>query len=354
MTPASAIRFAIRIAMLLLCLTALPGRGQAPSKAPPRDLAADLFPRTALTYNLCIIRSPDADWTAAAHLPGLHASAQDAGTLRQRPAQVTLLHAPLALPDYGPLDRIEGRTWTGLRWEPHGLRPGLYRISVTVPIDAADSAGQPFRLPPVTASRLVYRPCPDGLRAARRKYLGKRIWPTRSWYFLGSGSAHPDYGFSQRTSLRVKSITRVSRSGLDLAMNGGLGSGWDMSPSDFVTDAPLRVVFDRPHDVEINGQGWVGTVQPRFPSSFFQYFADPWQMDRALRLTPPPDHLTPLKPGLAPAQVIAALGWPSEYGSLAQLTRRLTWRYDGLKPFFATAYFVKGKFVRYDPGGHLP
>jgi len=48
------------------------------------------------------------------------------------------------------------------------------------------------------------------------------------------------------------------------------------------------------------------------------------------------------------------LGWPTEYGSLVQLMQRASWRYDNLKPFYASVYFSRGKLVRDDPGGHLP
>ncbi len=136
-------------------------------------------------------------------------------------------------------------------------------------------------------------------------------------------------------------------------MNGGDGPGWDMSAADFVTNNPLRVTFDQPRRVKITARGWAGPKQPRFQPPLFQDFADPWQMERALRLAPP-KRLTPLTPGMTPRQVIEVLGWPTEYGTLAQLAARPVWRYNNLKPFHATAYFAHGKFVRYDPGGHLP
>lgn len=304
-------------------------------------------------YDLCLDRHVAGAFTAVPRLQELHAEAQDLGTLKSFPARVSLLPAPVPTQYWKQIGAMPSRSWIGLRWNTAGLKPGLYNLQVSVPCDTADSAGQPITIPiSRDASLPVYLPeGEDALQAARTKYVGKRVWPRTGLQPVQSDSVV--FQFSERTSLRVKSITRTALGFADLAMNGGYGPGWDMSPADFVTHAPLRVMFDRPRHLEVIGFAVSGRTLPKAKSEFFQDFADPWQLDRALGLTPP-RRFQPPKLGMTPKQVIDTLGWPTEYGSLDQLTQRASWRYDTLKPFHATAYFSHGKFVRYDPGGHLP
>ena len=103
------------------------------------------------------------------------AEIRDEGTLQTARARVALLPAPLPIPDYGPLDRVPNRAWTGLRWDWAGLPPGLYTLHITLPVDGIDNA--------VTTSLPIYLPDPNGLRAARASYLGKRVWPNPSFQF---------------------------------------------------------------------------------------------------------------------------------------------------------------------------
>jgi len=223
-------------------------------------------------------------------LPELRAAAQDQGTLKSFPAHLSLLPSPVPMKEHGPLTRISGRTWVGLRWDRHGVKPGLYRLQVSVPCNAEDAAGRPVSFPTQAASLLIYLPRPDGLQAAQAKYLGRRVWMTRPLGLLGLdllGAAGADSQFAPQTSLHIKSITRVPKNYADLAMNGGDGPGWDMSAADFVTRDPLRVVFDRPRRLQITAHGWAGPVDPPLRFPLFQDFADVWQLDRALSFIPP-------------------------------------------------------------------
>jgi len=342
--------------LLLLLNLCLPASAQQMDRRNWR-LTAILFPTDQFgVYDLCLARRPAEAFTVTPRLPELHAAAQDQGTLKSFPAHLALLPSPVPMKEYGPLARIPGRSWVGLRWDRRGLKPGLYRLQVFVPCNAEDAAGRPVSFPTPAASLLIYLPCPDGLQAAQAKYGGRRVWMTRPLDLLGLdllGAAGTDSQFAPQTSLCIKSITRVTQTPVNLAMNGGEGPGWDTSAADFVTRDPLRVVFDRPRRLQITAHGWAGPIEPPLRFPLFQDFADVWQLDRALRLTPP-GRFQPLKLGMTPKQVIAALGWPTEYGSLAQLTQRASWRYDNLKPFYASVYFSHGKLVRYDPGGQLP
>jgi len=350
------VRRTLLLLLLLLsaCLVGVcrPAGAQEPDRRYWR-VSTFLFPTAQFgVYDLCLDRYPASAFTVTPRLSELRAEAQDLGTLKSLPARVVLL-PPVPTQYWKQLSALPGRSWIGLRWNTAGLKPGLYSLQVSLPCDTTDAAGQPITIPmSMDASLPVYLPQgEDALQAARAKYLGRRVWPRTGLQPAQSDSVV--FQFSARTSLRVKSITRTALSFADLAMNGGYGPGWDMSPADFVTHAPLRVVFDRPRHLEVVGFAVSGRMLPKAKSEFFQDFADPWQIDRALRLTPP-GRFQPLKLGMTPKQVIAALGWPTEYGSLAQLTQRASWRYDNLKPFYASVYFSHGKLVRYDPGGHLP
>ena len=302
------------------------------------DLYLESYPKGALTF------TPVSS--------GIRAEALIQGTLQTVPAQVTLL--PAALPVSGipgitvpPAEDIR----LGVRWETAGLPPGLYILRVSVPVKATDGAGKPFPVPDPAAARLIYLPDPNGLRRAQAEYGGRRVWPAE-FLDLHGAVRDADYTFAPQTSFRIKSIMRLSQSD-DLNMNGGNSRG--ASNDEFGTDHPLRVFFDQPRHTHIEARGWSGKgAEPRFQPPLFQDFADPWQMERVLHLSPPPVRTPKLRPGLTPAQVIAVLGWPTEYGSLAQLKQRSTWRYDHMPPFSGTAYFTHGKLARYDPGGHLP
>ncbi len=327
-----------------------------PGPLPPRSkwLAVAYLAETTQpsSYDIYLESYPKGALTLTPVPSGLRAEAQDQGTRRTVPARVTLLPAALPIPGIPGVTAPPAEDpRLGLRWETAGLPPGLYSLQVSVPVQATDSAGKPFTVPVPTAANFIYLPDPAGLRRAQAEYLNKRVWPAE-FLDLHGPVRDADYTFAPPTSFRIKSIARLSQSD-DLNMNGGDSRG--NSNSDFGTDHPLRVFFDQPRRLKFSARGWSGgLIEPRFQPPLFQDFADPWQMERVLRLSPPPVRTPKLRPGLTPAQVIAVLGWPTEYGSLAQLTRRTTWRYDALKPFYATAYFSQGKLVRYDPGGHLP
>ena len=347
---------------LSFCLLLALGVCRAQAPTPPPDplhdrrywhIGAFLFPTIQPTaYDFCLEPYPAKALTAAPRLSEMHATARNQGTLQTLTARVVPLPAPVPIASFGPMSRYPGRSWFGFQWDFSGLPPGLYLLTVILPVDAVDSAGHPFPVPPATDSLAVYLPDPRGLRAARAAYLGRRVWPQTGLQPLGSDTTV--YELSAKTSFRVRSITRRVQPFADLAMNGGYGPGWDMTPADFVTHNPLRVIFDKPRHLQVTGFALTGRKPAAARDLFFQDFADPWQMERALHLSPQPRHLPPLRPGLTPAQVIAVLGWPTEYGSLAQLKQRSTWRYDNVRPYYATVYFSHGKFVRYDPGGQMP
>ena len=349
----------LSLCLFSLCLLLTLGACRAqtpPGPLPDRSewyVSAELASTTQPgSYDLVLESYPKGALTLTPVPSGIRAEAQDQGTLRTIPTHVTLLTAVLPVLGIPGITAPPAEdTRLGIRWETTGLPPGLYTLSVTVPVEAADSTGKPFPTPAPIAGLPIYLPDPAGLRRAQAKYLGRRVWPAE-FLDLHGPVRDADYTFAPPTSFRIKSITRLSQSD-DLNMNGGDNRG--ASNDDFGTDHPLRVFFDQPHRVHFSASGWSGGgAEPRFQPPLFQDFADPWQMERALSLKPPSARTPKLRPGLTPAQVIVVLGWPTEYGSLAQLERRPLWHYGQMHPFDGIAYFSHGKFVRYDPGGHLP
>ena len=339
--------------MLCFCLLTAAGGGGGRAQAParrPQPVQTFLLPTVQFgSYNLCLVRRPGRSESAVFRPAALRAEFRDEGTRKTTTATVTLLPAPLPIPEYGPLDRVPGRVWLGLRWDTSGLPPGLYTLTVNVLADT----GQGLSLPTKPASLPIYLPDPNGLQTARAAFLGKRVWPCPKLHWTGPNGA--SFEFDASLSLRVRSITRLNQPYADLAMNGGRGPGVDLSNADFVTCNPLRVTFDEPHRLHraaysvINGK-------PASPGPVLtQDFTDPWQMERALSFKPLPRRLLKLRPGVSsPEQVLAAHGWPTDYGSLTQLKTRPEWRCVNLKPFYATVYFAHGKFARFDPGGQMP
>ena len=333
----------------LLTATEGGGRAQAPARR-PQPVQTFLLPTVQFgSYDLCLVRRPGRSEAAVFRPAALRAELRDEGTRKTTAARVTALPAPLPISEYGPLDRVPGRVWLGLRWDMSSLPPGLYTLTVTVPADT----GQGVSLPTKPASLPVYLPNPNGLQTARAAFLGKRVWPRPELQWAGPNGA--SFEFDTSLSLRVRSITRLNQSYANLAINGGQGPGVDMSNSDFVTCNPLRVTFDQPRRLHRAAYSVVNS-KPAVPGPVLtQDFADPWQMERALSFKPLPRRLLKLRPGVStPEQALAVHGWPTEYGSLAQLKTRPEWRYAILKPFYATVFFKRGKFARFDPSGHLP
>lgn len=345
--------------LLSLCLLLMLGVCRAqdpPGPLPARSkwLAVAYLYRTTQpgSYDLVLESYPKGALTFVPVPSGIRAEVQDLGTLRTIPVRVTLLPAALPIPGIPgvtapPVEDVR----LGVRWENAALLPGLYMFRVSVPVQATDGAGKLFLMRDPVGAATVYLPDPAGLRRAQVEYGGKRVWSAEFLIFHGP-VRDAEYSFVPPTSFRIKSITRISQKD-DLDMNGGDSRG--SSNDDFEMDHPLRVFFDQPRRMHFLGRGWSGgLVEPRFQPPLFLDFADPWQMERALRLSPPPDRLPKLRPGLTPAQVIAVLGWPTEYGSLAQLKQRSTWHYGQMHPFDGTVYLSHGKLVRYNPGGRLP
>lgn len=196
------------------------------------------------------------------------------------------------------------------------------------------------------------------LRRLRARYEGRRVWVSHGLPVeCGAGDAEGAmFVDGAGTSFVLQKLVRVSAGGIDLAMNGGPGAT-DLSLSDFSAVSPLVAVFAAPQGLKVIGSASsgpnLGAGQQKCRVAY-QFFADGWQMDRALSLAPPRPARGPLRRGMMPEQVIAVQGWPTEYGSLADLKKRPVWRYDTTKPFTDHVYFRHGRFARLVSGGSLP
>jgi hypothetical protein len=212
-----------------------------------------------------------------------------------------------------------------------------------------------------------------------RRYDGKNVWgrggfgascvlnaPGGTWGASGP-SAHP---------IVVRRVFRIYRN-VDMAIGPQIGAMGGGRKSEYYDESPLVVWLSVPDDTvfsSVSGTGSirVQTVSAHAPASaaplrvnpmgpndacvaYYTYFADAWDMDRAYSLVPPPAGLREMRNGLTHEQVAWVLGYPSMYGSPAQLDALRAWRYDNLPPFDYWVYFdANDRVVKFGPDGQLP
>ncbi len=143
--------FSLGLLMTLGVCRAQNPPGPVPDQLLP-SVNAYLFPTIqAGSYDFCLESLSEKPLTMKLRFSEIRAEAKDEGTRKIVSARVTLLPAPLPSPGYGPLSRILGRSWTGLRWDTDGLLPGLYTLTVTVPLSVADDKGATISAPDQTS-----------------------------------------------------------------------------------------------------------------------------------------------------------------------------------------------------------
>lgn len=97
---------------------------------------------------------------------------------------------------------------------------------------------------------------------------------------------------------------------------------------------------------------------------FFQRYADAWDFERTFSLTSPYPNWTAsqvrsvlageLKRGLTKEMVVRIAGFPSAYGTAAQIMRLDHWQYGAGAPFILPITFKNGKVVWFGADGRLP
>jgi uncharacterized repeat protein (TIGR03803 family) len=153
----------------------------------------------------------------------------------------------------------------------------------------------------------------------------------------------------------------------------GVSASWGIGPMTdrmydagdiFVAVDPILVIFDGTMDGEIlaeppfSGRGCV---------SGYAEFADGWEFDRTLAYASPllshPEWPADVRKaindgtvliGMTYDMVVASVGYPSAYGTAAQMRKLTTWEYVLPAPSSFTVKFKDGKVVFYDPPRMLP
>lgn len=163
--------------------------------------------------------------------------------------------------------------------------------------------------------------------------------------------------------LHIRSIVRLY----------GVSAVWGIGPdilrtldsaADYVTSSPILVVFDGPRaDGLLTGPPFAG----RSCAAAYAEFSGSWDFERALSSRsivsehPEWDAKTldavakhDVGVGMTRAMVIASVGYPSDYGTAAQLMKSDIWHYELPAPSAYTIRFKGDTVVKYDPPGQLP
>jgi hypothetical protein len=216
----------------------------------------------------------------------------------------------------------------------------------------------------------------DDLRRLQARYEGKRVWPYGDFQascITDSATASGSMGMGRSASFVLRRVVRLYGLGMTLCIgpSGGLGN------SEFLARNPLVVVLDEPRDIGFTGMAWSGSGMPDLTEpgagipkrciGFYRHFADAWDVERAYSLVPAtrahPERPAAihqavkaghLQKGMTPDMVAWARGWPSEYGTMAEMRRWKNWRYDDLPPFSFWVRFRNGRVVNWGDDGRLP
>jgi uncharacterized repeat protein (TIGR03803 family) len=158
--------------------------------------------------------------------------------------------------------------------------------------------------------------------------------------------------------LHVKRIVRLYGASANWGIGPMVSRFLDTSDM-YVAVDPILVIFDANKDGDV-------LAEPPFAGhdcvGGYAEFADAWDFERTLaRASPLLSHLEwpadvrkaindgTVLTGMTRDQVIASVGYPSEYGTAAQMRKLDTWEYIEPAPSSFTVKFAHDKVVYYDP-----
>ncbi|HYK54439.1 MAG TPA: hypothetical protein VEV38_13025 [Candidatus Eremiobacteraceae bacterium] len=200
-----------------------------------------------------------------------------------------------------------------------------------------------------------------------KRYAGRDVYPIADFWpicVFANGSEGEGIRPDPTSPLRIRSIVRLY----------GVGASWGLGPNilrmldsgaDYVTAGPVLVTFDI-------GRMDRSLVNHAFASyggcaAFYSEFSGTWDLERALSFTSTiashPEWSPPIVSevkqhqvtvGMTRAMVIASVGYPSVYGTAAQMMKLDTWYYEMPPPASYTVYFKNDIVVKYDPPRMLP
>jgi hypothetical protein len=198
----------------------------------------------------------------------------------------------------------------------------------------------------------------SALQSAQR-YIGRTVYPTADFAGLcvgstGSVDAGSGGGFTPQ-ALRVSSVFRLY--GVVTTINLDANPVDDAAQLTVVNPLVFGFAAPMPHDI-------FGMPGSRCVA-LYAVIADPWQIERTMSLHPLIDPTWPARyrkaiaagnvlPGMTYDMVVASIGYPSAFGTVAHLKSLTDWSYERPAPFGADVYFKNGFVTKYDPPGELP
>jgi hypothetical protein len=198
-----------------------------------------------------------------------------------------------------------------------------------------------------------------------REYQGRDV------YVLGdfvptcdaAGGYETNVALDRTTPLHVQRIVRLYGASASWGI-GPMASRETDSGTKYVAVNPILVIFDGRKDGDV-------LSEPPFAGhgcfDAYAEFADAWDYERTFAKTSAllahPEWPAVVRDaiksgnvllGMTYEMVAASVGYPSIYGTAAQMRRLGTWEYVLPAPFSYTVKFEDGKVVSYKPPGRLP
>jgi len=210
------------------------------------------------------------------------------------------------------------------------------------------------------------------VRSLRRRYEGKQVW---GYGGIGGQCALVDsrqsieVGADNQAPCRLVHLVRICRTATQLSIGTKPGVVGGAAQSTFTTNYPLIAILASVPDMHLSVL--VGDGKPIYQQSkcrtLYAEFAGAWDFERTYSLVSPsqagrhwPCALRKavlageMRVGMTPDMVAWTLGYPSAYGTAAQIKAQPLWEYDTLPPFHYSVTFDKGKVSSFGPDGELP
>lgn len=223
------------------------------------------------------------------------------------------------------------------------------------------------------------------LRRLRRKYAGRQVW---GYGGIGGQCVQADSGESSAVGLdkarpcRLVHLVRIRQTATQLSIGTRPGVLGGVAQSAFTMDYPLVAILTPPAHTQVAGFSLARVHgrrhvrerpdgEPIFQMSqchtLYNEFAGAWDFERTYSLISPrqagrhwPRVLRKavlsgeIRRGMTPEMVAWTMGYPSAYGTAAQIKVQSVWQYDTLPPFHYDVDFQNGKVSSFRPDGELP
>jgi len=242
---------------------------------------------------------------------------------------------------------------------PASLPADMYNVRIDANGAVQNGKREQLAITPGISTVPVYVPAllSDDVQIMRQRYVGKTLG---GWGYCRDTEGN--LAFLQSSTAQVVDVRRTD--GDELSANMPLGFA-----GLFIFRSVDPVVFTMT-GLTVNSQQVVNAPADKHDSDHFacpkftMTVADAWQADRAFN----PPLVSPLWPshfqrsirdhkpvvGMTPEMVVAAWGYPSAFGTLAQLKKLDRWDYNEPGPFGHGVIFRRGRVISVALPGNLP